>query len=464
MNCTYKSITGVTAMLLAPLLCGISAAAQNASEPSLADQVKHQYKLTKLGADSNVLEAGTLLVIQTEGILGVPQGSADLCPTIYKDGALRTPSADDKAQCGKNVRKLNTGEKVYVLEIDVDSKKDRVSLLIAECGSCNGATQLASYKSPIIFQFPNGYLAGADAGQIEDVISQFLKIDDGGKDVQQQAQGGQNSPAGLTNEEVIRLVQAKLPDSVVLAKIKSSSCDFDTSTEALIKLKRAGVSDVVLNAIVEAPPPSSNSPDTPESPNPPAPACSDYDACMSAGKTALGSSQWEDAIAVFQAASSLDNKKPDAWAAMGNAYLGEGHKEEAVAMWDKALAAGGPLTFAACHGRAFNACEIGNLVLGPKNVSFVSAGGQQLFSAPPSQINSPNVHNVNIMSTHYVHLSLKAGGKNFTFQIVPFGVSCETKLSLRCPEQGIVEQLTVSNYISQSIPKLASGTLGSSPP
>ncbi len=449
-------------MLLAQLFCGISVATQNPSVPSLADQVKQQYKLTKLGTDLNILEAGTALVIQAEGILGVPQGSADSCPTTYKDGALQTPSVDDKAHCGKNVRKLNIGEKVYVLKTDVDSKKDRVSLLIVECGSCNGATQLASYKSPIIFQFPNGYLAGADAGQIEDVISQVLRIDDGGKVAEQQAQSGQSSPAGLTNEEVIKLVQAKLPDSVVLAKIKSSNCDFDTSPDALIKLKRAGVSDAVLQAIVEVPPP--NQPEGAETVNPGVTGCSDYASCISKGKTALDSSQWEEAIAVFQSASTLDNKKPDAWAAMGNAHLGAGRKEEAAAMWDKALAAGGPLTFAACHGRSFGPCEMGNLVLGPKNVSFASSDGRQLFEVPPSQINSPNIHNVNIMSTHYVHLTLKVGGKSLTFQFVPFGVFCETKLSLRCPEEGIAQELIVSNYISQAIPKLAAGTLGSSPP
>jgi hypothetical protein len=70
----------------------------------------------------------------------------------------------------------------------------------------------------------------------------------------------ENSPASstqsLTNADIIKLVQAKLPDSVVLAKIKSSSCDFDTSPDALIKLKRAGVSDSVLQAMVEVPPPS----------------------------------------------------------------------------------------------------------------------------------------------------------------------------------------------------------------
>jgi hypothetical protein len=33
----------------------------------------------------------------------------------------------------------------------------------------------------------------------------------------------------LTNDDVVKMVQAKLGDDVVIAKIKSSACKFDTS-------------------------------------------------------------------------------------------------------------------------------------------------------------------------------------------------------------------------------------------
>jgi len=58
--------------------------------------------------------------------------------------------------------------------------------------------------------------------------------------------------APLTNDDVIKMVQAKLPDAVVVAKIKSSQCKFDTSPDTLIKLKQTGVSDMVLQAMAEA--------------------------------------------------------------------------------------------------------------------------------------------------------------------------------------------------------------------
>jgi hypothetical protein len=54
------------------------------------------------------------------------------------------------------------------------------------------------------------------------------------------------------------MVKAKLADSIVIQKIKSSTCEFDTSADALIKLKDAGVSDTVIQAMLAVPPPTNS--------------------------------------------------------------------------------------------------------------------------------------------------------------------------------------------------------------
>jgi len=56
----------------------------------------------------------------------------------------------------------------------------------------------------------------------------------------------------LQNQDVIKMVKAGLDDALVIAKIGSSKCQFDTSTDALIQLKQSGVSAAVLKAIVSA--------------------------------------------------------------------------------------------------------------------------------------------------------------------------------------------------------------------
>jgi len=56
----------------------------------------------------------------------------------------------------------------------------------------------------------------------------------------------------LTNDDVVRMLQAKTPDAVVVVKIRSSPCQFDTSTDTVLKLKQAGASNTVLRAMAEA--------------------------------------------------------------------------------------------------------------------------------------------------------------------------------------------------------------------
>jgi hypothetical protein len=56
----------------------------------------------------------------------------------------------------------------------------------------------------------------------------------------------------LTNRDVLSMVKAGLPPGVVIAKIKSSACDFDTSPNELGDLKKVGVPDGVILAMVQA--------------------------------------------------------------------------------------------------------------------------------------------------------------------------------------------------------------------
>lgn len=62
----------------------------------------------------------------------------------------------------------------------------------------------------------------------------------------------------MTNETVIQMVKAGFSESVILAKMRSSQTKFDTRTDALIELKKAGVPEKVMQAIVSggAPPAS----------------------------------------------------------------------------------------------------------------------------------------------------------------------------------------------------------------
>lgn len=56
----------------------------------------------------------------------------------------------------------------------------------------------------------------------------------------------------MTNDEVIALAKAGLSPSIIIGKIRTSKSNFDLSTDSLIKLKQAGVSDDIVAAMLEA--------------------------------------------------------------------------------------------------------------------------------------------------------------------------------------------------------------------
>jgi len=56
----------------------------------------------------------------------------------------------------------------------------------------------------------------------------------------------------MTNEDVLALVRAHKPESVILSQIESRPSSFDTSAHEIIRLTKAGVTENVLNAMMAA--------------------------------------------------------------------------------------------------------------------------------------------------------------------------------------------------------------------
>lgn len=60
----------------------------------------------------------------------------------------------------------------------------------------------------------------------------------------------QNKIDTVTNKTVIQLKGAGLSSDIIKAKIQGSVCSFDLSTDALIALKKAGIPDDVITAML----------------------------------------------------------------------------------------------------------------------------------------------------------------------------------------------------------------------
>jgi hypothetical protein len=64
---------------------------------------------------------------------------------------------------------------------------------------------------------------------------------------------GTSSKVRLTNNDILGMTKAGLSAEIIVAKIETSACNFDTSPATLKNLKAASVTDVVILAMVKNP-------------------------------------------------------------------------------------------------------------------------------------------------------------------------------------------------------------------
>lgn len=64
------------------------------------------------------------------------------------------------------------------------------------------------------------------------------------------AQAPGNGP--LTNADVVKMMRAGLPESIIVREIRMSGGSLNTSPEALIQLKKLGASERILNAMLDS--------------------------------------------------------------------------------------------------------------------------------------------------------------------------------------------------------------------
>jgi uncharacterized membrane protein YgcG len=204
---------GMALLIVAFMVVAVAPSLVLAQAPSvsLEEQLKAQYTLVKMGADSNgaaVVEQGTVLVIKKGGILGVPYADQPIA-THYQDGAVHSPNALMLGARGGLMGKFGkqqttqffqVSSKVYPSKVSVNLPKDQVTIEIVDCDSCNNVNPTTFYKADVVFQFPKGSLATMNPSQVEDAISGLLAIDDSAQDQGNNGQQGGNDQQGGGNQ------------------------------------------------------------------------------------------------------------------------------------------------------------------------------------------------------------------------------------------------------------------------
>jgi uncharacterized membrane protein YgcG len=201
----FPSAELVIAFILVSLVALGFAPTPALAQVSMEDQLKAQYTLVKMGADSNgaaVTEQGTILVVKKGGILGVPYSDQSIFSTKYENGAVHSPNPMASKALGFGLGKLGRpapttqffqkDTKVYPSRLAVNLAKDQVTMGIVACDSCNNTSPTTFYKADVVFQFAKGTLANTSPSAVEDTIAGLLAIDDSSD----QGQGGNNNDQG----------------------------------------------------------------------------------------------------------------------------------------------------------------------------------------------------------------------------------------------------------------------------
>jgi hypothetical protein len=217
---------------------------------SLQQALDSQYVLTKVSADrSDIVTAGTVLVLQKDGLIMYSTASPLPPLNTYKNGKISKSFGQDLANTllapGNNTsasypqRRFVTGEKFWISEFAV--RKDGIVLALY-------SDPYKDVRYYALLKFPFDKHSTPSTADALATIAEVLSV-----------QPPDNEPAQtepskglLQNDDILKMAKAGLDDSIIIAKIKSSNCQFDTAPDTLIGLKQNGVSSAVLRAMAEA--------------------------------------------------------------------------------------------------------------------------------------------------------------------------------------------------------------------
>jgi hypothetical protein len=174
----------LVAVILLPVITGAQTAV------TLQDQINAQYKVAKMaGAGSVVVEAGTELVVQKAGIKAMPFRALPKCPAKFENNTLHLATGFFCTSSMALQDYFQKGNKVYPLKIEINPSKEKITFTVVSCDECNGVNPPTGLKGTVDFQFYQGYLEKAGAGEVEDTIGQVFSISND----DQQSQGGNDS-------------------------------------------------------------------------------------------------------------------------------------------------------------------------------------------------------------------------------------------------------------------------------
>jgi hypothetical protein len=225
------------------------------AKTSLQQTLNSQYTVTKVSADRNdIVTPGTVLVFQKDGLIMYSTASPMPPLSTWKNGKMSKSFAQDLAiglasKNGATVdsyprRTFVAGEKAWFAGFNF--QKDGVVLLLY-------SDPYSDIRYYTLLKFPFDKKSPPSTEEAQAKIAEVVTVQPP-DDSQAPAPAADPVPPGaLQNDDILKIVKAGLDDSIIIAKIKTSKCQFDTAPDTLIALKQSGVSSAVMRAMTQAP-------------------------------------------------------------------------------------------------------------------------------------------------------------------------------------------------------------------
>ena len=127
-----------------------------------------------------VTRPGTVLEVRADGISASPGADGTFLTTHYRNGQVEQARGLAAAIADKKTnRDLTVGERVYVLDLDVNDNAVRMQLLTLATNqiTVNGNTRGTRYKAMLQFDFPRDSLRAMGFERVRDHIASVLRVE-----------------------------------------------------------------------------------------------------------------------------------------------------------------------------------------------------------------------------------------------------------------------------------------------
>jgi hypothetical protein len=217
--------------------------------------VRMKINRTVSSADATVgenVDFTTLDDIKVGDVIVIPKGSIAIA-TVTEAQSKRRMGRGGKLAMNIDYVRLPTGEKLPLRGVQ-DVKGG------GHTGAMTGAmvaTGIVFFPAAPLFLFMHGKdITIPEGHEVTVYTNTEYKVDPakfGQHPATPAVAAAKRSGPALTNEDILRLKQAGLSDSLIIEKIKTSPGNYKLGTDDLLSLKKAGLSDAVISAMLAAP-------------------------------------------------------------------------------------------------------------------------------------------------------------------------------------------------------------------